>query len=124
MVTDPQARQLPRSRVSLFAEAAVLTAACFLAFIWLIPVQTSEGGIGLSPAFLPKLCVAAIGGLIAAAVVRSGRPTVPVVHPSPATTDAVWLYVKNGGVAVPDEYRVVHCVRPAFWYPACGAAPS
>jgi len=66
MVTDPQARQLPRSRVSLLVEAAVLTAACFLAFIWLIPVQTSEGGIGLSPAFLPKLCVAAIGGLIAA----------------------------------------------------------
>ncbi|KRR02319.1 hypothetical protein [Bradyrhizobium valentinum] len=65
MVTDPQARQLPRSRASLFVEAVVLAGVCFLAFIWLIPAQTSEGGIGLSPAFLPKLCVAAIGVLIA-----------------------------------------------------------
>jgi hypothetical protein len=44
----------------------MLSGACLLAFVWLIPAQTSEGGFGLSPAFLPKLCVAAIGLLIAA----------------------------------------------------------
>jgi hypothetical protein len=66
MATDLQVRDVPRSRISLLVEAVVLAGACFLAFIWLVPAQTSEGGIGLSPAFLPKLCVAAIGLLIAA----------------------------------------------------------
>ena len=74
MTTDPQAATAPRSRVSLLIEAAVLIGACVLALVWFIPAQTSEGGFGLSPAFLPKLCVAAIGLLIAAdAVLRLVR---------------------------------------------------
>lgn len=66
MATDAQVRDVPRSRLSLLVEAVVLTGTCLLAFMWLIPAQTSEGGFGLSPAFLPKVCVAAIGLLIAA----------------------------------------------------------
>jgi hypothetical protein len=74
MATDPHTDALPRSRVSLLIEALVLVGASVLAFVWFVPAQTSEGGIGLSPAFLPKLCVAAIGLLIAAdAVVRVVR---------------------------------------------------
>jgi hypothetical protein len=65
-VTNSQARAEPRSRVSALIEAVVLAGACLLALIWIIPAQTSEGGFGLSPAFLPKLCVVAIALLIAA----------------------------------------------------------
>ena len=59
-------RYCPRSRASLLVEAVVLVVVCVLALVWFIPAQTSEGGFGLSPGFLPKLCVAAIGVLIAA----------------------------------------------------------
>jgi hypothetical protein len=65
-MTDGQASAAHRSRASQLIEAVVLAGACLLAFVWLIPAQTSEGGIGLSPAFLPKLCAAAAGLLIAA----------------------------------------------------------
>src|ERR1700750_2806158 len=64
MTTDPQVAH--RSSVSLLIEAVVLIGASVLALVWFIPAQTSEGGFGLSPAFLPKLCVAAIGLLIVA----------------------------------------------------------
>ena len=71
MTTDPQTGPASRSRVSLAVEAVVLIGICGLALVWFIPAQTSEGGFGLSPAFLPKLCVAAIGLLITAdAVLR------------------------------------------------------
>lgn len=74
MTTDPQATAAPRSRLSLVIEAAVLLGACVLALVWFIPAQTSPGGFGLSPGFLPKLCVAAIALLIAAdAVLRFAR---------------------------------------------------
>lgn len=62
---DGQAHIAMRSRAAQLFEAAVLAGACLLAFKWLIPAQTSEGGIGLSPAFLPRLCAAAAGLLIA-----------------------------------------------------------
>lgn len=65
-MTNAQACTEPRSGLSLLIEALVLTGACLLALIWVIPAQTSEGGFGLSPAFLPKLCVVAIALLIAA----------------------------------------------------------
>ena len=65
-MTDSQTSAVPRTRASLLIEAVVLTGVCLLALFWLIPAQTSEGGFGLSPAFLPKLCVAVIGLLIAA----------------------------------------------------------
>lgn len=66
MASDPNTDTATRSHLSLLVEAVVLTGVCILAFVWLIPTQTSEGGIGLSPAFLPKLCVAAMGLLVAA----------------------------------------------------------
>lgn len=66
MASDPNTDTATRSRLSLLVEAVVLTGVCVFALVWLIPAQTSEGGIGLSPAFLPKLCVAAMGLLIAA----------------------------------------------------------
>jgi len=69
MTTDTQTGT--RSRLSLAIEAIVLIGACVLALVWFIPAQTSEGGFGLSPAFLPNLCVAASGLLITAdAVLR------------------------------------------------------
>lgn len=75
-MTDPQAGAAPRSCVSLLIEAVMLVGACVLAFVWFIPAQTSEGGFGLSPGFLPKLCVAVIAVLIAAdAGLRFARRT-------------------------------------------------
>lgn len=55
-----------RSRPSLLAEAVVLTLAAVLTVVWVIPAQTTDGGFGLSPAFLPTACAIAIGGLVAA----------------------------------------------------------
>ncbi len=76
MTTDPHTGPAPRSRVSLAIEAVVLIGTCVLALAWFIPTQTSAGGFGLSPAFLPNLCVAAIAVLIAAdAVLRFVRGT-------------------------------------------------
>jgi hypothetical protein len=74
MTTDPLTGPAPRSRVSLAVEAVVLIGICGLALTWFIPAQTSAGGFGLSPAFLPNLCVAAIAVLVAAdAVLRVVR---------------------------------------------------
>jgi hypothetical protein len=74
MTTDSETAAAPRSRLSLLAEAVVLVGACVLALVWFIPAQTSPGGFGLSPGFLPKLCVATIAVLIAAdAVLRFAR---------------------------------------------------
>ena len=78
MATEPQSLALPRSGVSLLIEALVLSGACFVLFVHLIPAQTSDGGIGLSPAFLPKLCVVAMGLLIVAdGVLRLVQRTPP-----------------------------------------------
>lgn len=55
-----------RGRPSLLAEAAVLTLAAVLTVVWVIPTQTTDGGFGLSPAFLPTVCAVAIGVLVAA----------------------------------------------------------
>jgi len=65
MAVDPQPRAPSRSTLSLLVEAVVLVGASLLAYVWLIPAQTSAGGLGLSPAVLPKFCVAVIGLLIA-----------------------------------------------------------
>jgi hypothetical protein len=67
---------VPRSRASLAIEALVLVGLCVLALAWFIPAQTSAGGFGLSPGFLPNLCVAAIGVLVGAdGVLRFVRRT-------------------------------------------------
>lgn len=42
-----------RSRGSLLAEALLLSGIFLALVLWIIPAQTSEGGFGLSPAFLP-----------------------------------------------------------------------
>jgi hypothetical protein len=95
MAIDSQSRAVPRSRISLLAEAVVLIGACLLALVWLIPAQTSEGGIGLSPAFLPKLCVAAIGLLIAAdGVLRFVRRA-----PQPHYAEGWGAFVRLGAAA-------------------------
>lgn len=57
---------VPRSRGSLAMEALLIGGLAVAALFWIIPAQTTEGGIGLSPAFLPNLCAAAIGALAAA----------------------------------------------------------
>lgn len=53
-----------RSRASVLAEALFLGGFSLALLVWIIPAQTSEGGIGLSPAFLPEVCAAAIGILV------------------------------------------------------------
>lgn len=91
-MTDSQTRTVPRTRASLLIEAVVLTGACLLALVWLIPAQTSEGGFGLSPAFLPKLCVAAIALVIAAdGVLRLVRQA-----PQPRYAEAWGAFVRLG----------------------------
>lgn len=53
-----------RSRGSLLAETLLLSGFCVLMLVWIIPTQTSEGGFGLSPAFLPTTLTAALLGLL------------------------------------------------------------
>jgi hypothetical protein len=55
-----------RSRGSLLAETALLAGFCIALLVWIIPTQTSEGGFGLSPAFLPTTLSMVMLGLIAA----------------------------------------------------------
>ena len=51
---------MTRSRASLLAEMLLLGGGCLALLFWIIPTQTSEGGFGLSPAFLPNILAAAI----------------------------------------------------------------
>ncbi|CAM5764408.1 hypothetical protein [Bosea minatitlanensis] len=51
---------MTRSRASFLAEMLLLGAICLALLFWIIPAQTSEGGFGLSPAFLPDILAAAI----------------------------------------------------------------
>jgi hypothetical protein len=59
-----------RSRLSLIAETLLLAGFCVALLVWIIPAQTSEGGFGLSPAFLPTALTAA---LLALLVLDGGR---------------------------------------------------
>ena len=95
MASDPNTETATRSRMSLLAEAVVLSGACILALVWLIPAQTSEGGIGLSPAFLPKLCVAAMALLVAAdGILRFVRAT-----PQPRYSEGWGAFFRIGAAA-------------------------
>ena len=51
----------PRGRI--LAECAAVCGLGLLAAFWIIPAQTSGGGLGLNPAFLPTLCALVIAGL-------------------------------------------------------------
>lgn len=85
-----------RSRGSLLAEAAVVGGAALLAVLWVIPLQTSEGGIGLSPAFLPTLCAAACGIFAAAdALLRILR-----AEASPSYPQGWIAFFRIGAVAI------------------------
>lgn len=53
-----------RSRRSLLAEMLLLSGFCVALLVWIIPNQTSEGGFGLSPAFLPTALTAALLALL------------------------------------------------------------
>lgn len=55
-----------RSRSSVLAELLCLTGLALVAFVWIIPLQVSGGGLGLDPGFLPRLCAGAIGLLVLA----------------------------------------------------------
>lgn len=55
-----------RSRGSMLAETALLAGFCLALLVWIIPAQTSEGGFGLSPAFLPTALAAALLVLVLA----------------------------------------------------------
>jgi hypothetical protein len=53
-----------RSRYSLLTELLLLGGVCVALLIWVIPAQTSEGGFGLSPAFLPTMLTVALLALV------------------------------------------------------------
>lgn len=63
-----------RGRLSVVAEAGLIGGAALAAVAWIIPAQTSDGGIGLSPAVFPTVCAAALGVLaLADALLRLVR---------------------------------------------------
>lgn len=49
-----------RSRASFLGEMLLLGGALLALLVWIIPAQTSEGGFGLSPAFLPTALTVAL----------------------------------------------------------------
>lgn len=53
-----------RARSSFIAELILILALAIAAFFWIIPAQVSGGGMGLDPGVLPRVCVAAIAGLV------------------------------------------------------------
>jgi len=52
------------ARLWIFAETGLLCALGLIAIFWLIPAETTGGGIGLTPAALPIVCVAAAMSLV------------------------------------------------------------
>lgn len=97
MTTAPQAgNPAPRSRVSLLAEAALLGGAALAAVVWVIPMQTTDGGIGLSPAVFPTVCAIALGVFaVADAVLRFLRGSAEARYPEGWTA-----FARIGAVAV------------------------
>lgn len=92
----PDGASAPRSRWSLLAEGAVIGGVSLLAVFWIIPNQTSEGGIGLSPAFLPTLCAAACGVFaVADVLLRLARRDRSHAYPQDWTA-----FVRIGAVAL------------------------
>lgn len=92
----PPARPSLRSRGSLLLEAAVVGALALLLVFVIIPAETSEGGIGLSPAFLPTLCAAAAGLFaVADALLRALR-----AEPSARYPEGWTAFFRIGAVAV------------------------
>jgi len=55
---------MTRSFASVLTETLILAAGFIALLIWIIPAQTSDGGFGLSPAFLPNVCAGAILALV------------------------------------------------------------
>ncbi|WP_454654936.1 hypothetical protein [Bosea beijingensis] len=72
-----------RSRASLLAETLLLCGGCLALMFWIIPAQTSEGGFGLSPAFLPTMLSAAILLLVLGdGALRLAAPKAPIPRAS------------------------------------------
>lgn len=100
---------MTRSRASLVAEMLLLAGLCLALLFWIIPAQTSEGGFGLSPAFLPSACAGAILVLVVAdGILRLARRQAEPAYPegygalarilAVAVVSAVLL--RHGGVAL------------------------
>ncbi|NVO15420.1 MAG: tripartite tricarboxylate transporter TctB family protein [Rhodoplanes sp.] len=86
----------PRSRVSLLAEAVLLGGAALAAVVWVIPMQTTDGGVGLSPAVFPTVCAGALGVFaVADAVLRILRGTSEPRYPEGWTA-----FARIGAVAI------------------------
>lgn len=97
MTAAPQAGgPAPRSRVSLLAEAVLLGGAALVGVVWVIPMQTTDGGIGLSPAVFPTACAVALGVFaVADAVLRFLRGSAEARYPEGWTA-----FMRIGAVAV------------------------
>ncbi|MFD2182350.1 tripartite tricarboxylate transporter TctB family protein [Rhodoplanes azumiensis] len=85
-----------RSRLSVVAEAVLIAGAALAAVVWIIPAQTSDGGIGLSPAVFPTVCAIALGLFVVAdALLRLLRAT-----PGDPYPDGWGACLRIGAVAV------------------------
>jgi hypothetical protein len=72
-----------RSQASFLAEMLVLGAAFLALIVWVIPAQTSEGGFGLSPAFLPTtLAIVLLVLVLGDGALRLLRPREEPAYPA------------------------------------------
>ncbi|MFL9826383.1 tripartite tricarboxylate transporter TctB family protein [Rhodoplanes sp. SY1] len=109
----PAATPGARSRLSVVAEAVLLGAAALAAVVWIIPAQTSDGGIGLSPAVFPTVCAIALGVfVIADAALRLLRAA-----PGERYPDGWGAFVRIGAVAV-----LGVCLLPVVGIAGCALA--
>ncbi|WP_210207626.1 tripartite tricarboxylate transporter TctB family protein, partial [Rhodoplanes elegans] len=81
---------------SVVAEAVLIGGAALAAVVWIIPAQTSDGGIGLSPAVFPTVCAIALGVFaVADALLRLARGA-----PGERYPDGWGAFFRIGAVAV------------------------
>ncbi|RAI44554.1 hypothetical protein [Rhodoplanes roseus] len=85
-----------RRRASVIAEALLLGGAALAAVVWIIPAQTTDGGIGLAPAVFPTVCAVALGVFAVADVLLRLLRGVP----EPRYPDGWMAFALIGGVAI------------------------
>lgn len=92
----PAATGGARSRLSVVAEAVLIGGAALAAVGWIIPAETSDGGIGLSPAVFPTVCAIALGIFVVAdALLRLVRRA-----PGERYPDGWAAFLRIGAVAI------------------------
>lgn len=64
MTDEARSEQAAGRRGAVLLEMVVLCGLGLAAVFWIIPTQTSGGGLGLYPAFLPTACAVAVTALV------------------------------------------------------------